>query len=42
MSQVQGSTKVHLATDHIEPLILHWALAQKPGEWKVSVSQDTM
>ncbi|KAM0898304.1 hypothetical protein ACQ4PT_022016 [Festuca glaucescens] len=34
MSQVQGSTKVHLATDHVEPLILHWALAQKPGEWK--------
>ncbi|KAM0844462.1 hypothetical protein ACQ4PT_057025 [Festuca glaucescens] len=34
MSQVQGSTKVHLATDHVEPLILHWALAKKAGEWK--------
>ncbi|TVU30245.1 hypothetical protein EJB05_21855 [Eragrostis curvula] len=30
----QGRTKVQLATNHVEPLILHWALAQKAGEWK--------
>ncbi|PNT66432.1 alpha-glucan water dikinase, chloroplastic [Brachypodium distachyon] len=34
MSDLQGSIKVHLATDHMEPLILHWALAKKAGEWK--------
>ncbi|CAM0870867.1 unnamed protein product [Alopecurus aequalis] len=34
LSQVQGSIKVHLATNHVEPLILHWALAKKAGEWK--------
>jgi alpha-glucan,water dikinase len=42
MSLVQGSTKVHLATDYVEPLILHWALAKKAGEWMVKLSQDTM
>ncbi|EMS68547.1 Alpha-glucan water dikinase, chloroplastic [Triticum urartu] len=34
MSEVQGKFKVHLATNHAEPLILHWALAKKAGEWK--------
>ncbi|KAA8533187.1 hypothetical protein F0562_033280 [Nyssa sinensis] len=28
-----GKTKVHLATDLKEPVILHWALSKKPGEW---------
>ncbi|KAJ1275385.1 hypothetical protein BS78_05G131700 [Paspalum vaginatum] len=30
----QGRTKVQLATNYTEPLILHWALAMKAGEWK--------
>ncbi|CAH9107475.1 unnamed protein product [Cuscuta epithymum] len=28
-----GKTKVYLATDLNEPVILHWALSRKPGEW---------
>ncbi|GAY36295.1 hypothetical protein CUMW_021230 [Citrus unshiu] len=28
-----GKTKIHLATDFKEPLILHWALSKKAGEW---------
>ncbi|XP_047078061.1 alpha-glucan water dikinase 1, chloroplastic-like isoform X1 [Lolium rigidum] len=28
-----GKTRVHLATNDVEPLILHWALAKKAGEW---------
>ncbi|KAI5019943.1 hypothetical protein ZWY2020_044831 [Hordeum vulgare] len=34
LSEVQGKFKVYLATNHVEPLILHWALAKKAGEWK--------
>jgi hypothetical protein len=34
----QGTTKVQLATNYAEPLILHWALAQKAGEWKVNLN----
>ncbi|KAK3154007.1 hypothetical protein QOZ80_2BG0184640 [Eleusine coracana subsp. coracana] len=30
----QGRAKVQLATNYAEQLILHWALAQKAGEWK--------
>ncbi|PUZ56744.1 hypothetical protein GQ55_5G359200 [Panicum hallii var. hallii] len=30
----QGRTKAQLATNYAEPLILHWALAKKAGEWK--------
>nr|XP_034592602.1 alpha-glucan water dikinase, chloroplastic-like [Setaria viridis] len=30
----QGRTKVQLVTNYAEPLILHWALAKKAGEWK--------
>ncbi|CAL5022240.1 unnamed protein product [Urochloa decumbens] len=30
----QGRTIVQLATNYAEPLILHWALAKKAGEWK--------
>ncbi|CAL4969622.1 unnamed protein product [Urochloa decumbens] len=30
----QGRTIVQLATNYAEPLILHWALAKKTGEWK--------
>ncbi|XP_052204850.1 alpha-glucan water dikinase, chloroplastic [Diospyros lotus] len=25
--------KIHLATDLMEPVILHWALSKRPGEW---------
>ncbi|KAL9423869.1 hypothetical protein AB3S75_035877 [Citrus x aurantiifolia] len=28
-----GKTKIHLVTDFKEPLILHWALSKKAGEW---------
>uniref|UniRef100_A0A5B6YGN2 alpha-glucan, water dikinase n=1 Tax=Davidia involucrata TaxID=16924 RepID=A0A5B6YGN2_DAVIN len=28
-----GKTKVHLATDLKEPVILHWALSKNSGEW---------
>ncbi|VAI85793.1 unnamed protein product [Triticum turgidum subsp. durum] len=33
-----GKTRVHLATNRMEPLILHWALAKKPGEWEAPPS----
>lgn len=33
-----GKTRVHLATNHMEPLILHWALAKKAGEWEAPPS----
>ncbi|KAL6899884.1 hypothetical protein ACP4OV_006542 [Aristida adscensionis] len=38
LSEKQGRTKVHLATNYAEPLILHWALAKKAGEWKAPPS----
>ncbi|KAK4429801.1 Alpha-glucan water dikinase, chloroplastic [Sesamum alatum] len=28
-----GKTKVYLATDLPEPVVLHWALSRRPGEW---------
>ncbi|KAL0372365.1 UNVERIFIED_CONTAM: Alpha-glucan water dikinase, chloroplastic [Sesamum calycinum] len=28
-----GMTKVYLATDLLEPVVLHWALSKRPGEW---------
>nr|TKW21402.1 hypothetical protein SEVIR_4G161000v2 [Setaria viridis]TKW21403.1 hypothetical protein SEVIR_4G161000v2 [Setaria viridis] len=37
-TKVLNKTKVHLATNHTEPLILHWSLAKKPGEWKAPPS----
>ncbi|KAM0856328.1 hypothetical protein ACQ4PT_049161 [Festuca glaucescens] len=33
-----GKTRVHLATNDAEPLILHWALAKKAGEWEAPPS----
>ncbi|KAL6851874.1 hypothetical protein ACP4OV_020059 [Aristida adscensionis] len=33
-----GKTKVHLATNYMEPLILHWSLSEKPGEWRAPPS----
>ncbi|KAI4965834.1 hypothetical protein ZWY2020_048073 [Hordeum vulgare] len=33
-----GKTRVHLATNRMEPLILHWALAKKAGEWEAPPS----
>uniref|UniRef100_A0A453RHA3 Uncharacterized protein n=1 Tax=Aegilops tauschii subsp. strangulata TaxID=200361 RepID=A0A453RHA3_AEGTS len=33
-----GKTRVHLATNRMEPLILHWALAKNPGEWEAPPS----
>ncbi|CAM0912166.1 unnamed protein product [Alopecurus aequalis] len=33
-----GKTRVHLATNDVEPLILHWALAKKSGEWEAPPS----
>ncbi|CAN6195188.1 unnamed protein product [Urochloa humidicola] len=37
-TKVLNKTKVHLATNHTEPLILHWSLAKKSGEWKAPPS----
>ncbi|WVZ77602.1 hypothetical protein U9M48_025453 [Paspalum notatum var. saurae] len=37
-TKVQNRTKVHFATTHMEPLILHWSLAKKAGEWKAPPS----
>uniref|UniRef100_A0A0D3GH18 J domain-containing protein n=1 Tax=Oryza barthii TaxID=65489 RepID=A0A0D3GH18_9ORYZ len=33
-----GKTKVHLATNYMEPLILHWALSKENGEWQAPPS----
>ncbi|XP_031122009.1 alpha-glucan water dikinase, chloroplastic-like isoform X1 [Ipomoea triloba] len=33
VAKPSGKTKVYLATDLNEPVILHWALSRKPGEW---------
>ncbi|AQK82749.1 alpha-glucan water dikinase 1 chloroplastic isoform X1 [Zea mays] len=33
-TKVQNKTEVHLATNHTDPLILHWSLAKNAGEWK--------
>ncbi|KAI8527034.1 hypothetical protein RHMOL_Rhmol12G0045200 [Rhododendron molle] len=33
ITKPEEKTKVHLATDLTEPIILHWALSKKPGEW---------
>lgn len=35
ITKPEEKTKVHLATDLTEPVILHWALSKKPGEWLV-------
>nr|CAB3503384.1 unnamed protein product [Digitaria exilis] len=37
-TKVLNKTKVYLATSHMEPLILHWSLAKKAGEWKAPPS----
>uniref|UniRef100_A0ACD6AE84 Uncharacterized protein n=1 Tax=Avena sativa TaxID=4498 RepID=A0ACD6AE84_AVESA len=33
-----GKTRVHVATNDVESLILHWALAKKAGEWEAPTS----
>ncbi|XP_047318795.1 alpha-glucan water dikinase, chloroplastic [Impatiens glandulifera] len=33
VNKANGKLKVHLATDLEDPLILHWALSHKAGEW---------
>ncbi|CAN8305598.1 unnamed protein product [Cochlearia groenlandica] len=33
VTKLSGKTKIHLATDFKESVILHWALSQKGGEW---------
>ncbi|RLN13330.1 alpha-glucan water dikinase, chloroplastic isoform X2 [Panicum miliaceum] len=37
-TKVLNKSKVYLATNHTEPLILHWSLAKKAGEWKAPPS----
>lgn len=32
-----GKTKVYLATDLQEPVVLHWALSKNAGEWAVRI-----
>ncbi|XP_051122172.1 alpha-glucan water dikinase, chloroplastic isoform X2 [Andrographis paniculata] len=36
--QPSGKTKVHMATDFPEPVVLHWALSKRPGEWEAPPS----
>ncbi|KAI3467562.1 hypothetical protein Pfo_024225 [Paulownia fortunei] len=33
VAKPSGKTKVYLATDLPEPVVLHWALSKRPGEW---------
>ncbi|RAL51823.1 hypothetical protein DM860_010541 [Cuscuta australis] len=33
VTKSSGKVKAYLATDLNEPVILHWALSRKPGEW---------
>ncbi|KAL3501155.1 hypothetical protein ACH5RR_035604 [Cinchona calisaya] len=33
VARSSSKTKVYLASDHKEPLTLHWALSKRPGEW---------
>ncbi|KAK4423858.1 Alpha-glucan water dikinase, chloroplastic [Sesamum alatum] len=33
VAKPSGRTKVYLATDLLEPVVLHWALSKRPGEW---------
>ncbi|KAL0408586.1 UNVERIFIED_CONTAM: Alpha-glucan water dikinase, chloroplastic [Sesamum radiatum] len=33
VAKPSGMTKVYLATDLPEPVVLHWALSKRPGEW---------
>lgn len=33
VAKSSNKTKVYLATDLPEPVILHWALSKRPGEW---------
>ncbi|XP_042756747.2 alpha-glucan water dikinase 1, chloroplastic isoform X2 [Lactuca sativa] len=33
VTKAEGKTRVHLATDMEGPLILHWALSERTGEW---------
>lgn len=35
ITKPEEKTKVLLAADITEPVILHWALSKKPGEWLV-------
>lgn len=37
VDKLGGKTKIHVATDFKEPLILHWALSKKAGEWLVRI-----
>ncbi|KAL0364189.1 UNVERIFIED_CONTAM: Alpha-glucan water dikinase, chloroplastic [Sesamum angustifolium] len=38
VAKSSGKTKVYLATDLPEPVVLHWALSRSPGEWAVPPS----
>lgn len=38
MAKSSGKTKVTVATDLPEPVVLHWALSKRPGEWTVRVT----
>lgn len=36
-----GRTKIYLATDQSGPIVLHWALSWKQGEWMVKFKLET-
>ncbi|CAH9102815.1 unnamed protein product [Cuscuta europaea] len=40
VTKSSGMVKVYLATDLNEPVILHWALSRKPGEWLAPPDND--
>nr|AIR93787.1 glucan water dikinase [Kalanchoe fedtschenkoi] len=33
VTKTATKTKVHLATNYADPIILHWGVSRKPGEW---------
>lgn len=35
VAKPSGKTKVYLATDLPDPVVLHWALSKNAGEWTV-------
>ncbi|KAL6547367.1 hypothetical protein OROMI_023088 [Orobanche minor] len=38
VAKQSGKTKVYLATDLPQPVVLHWGLSKRPGEWEAPPS----
>jgi len=41
VTKLDDKTKIHLVTDFLEPLTLHWALSKEGVEWLVSMTVPT-